>query len=141
MPSRTDLIEISKTRLKEVKALYDAELFDGAKYLAGYVVETAIKARICKVLDSEYPVKGDISKSFKTHVIDDLIKLGGLQNQLDNKLAESVKFKANWSLITTWSVADRYNPIGTDSKQEVDDILLALEDDEDGILTWIMKRW
>ena len=48
--SRNDLKKISKTRLKEAKTLCDNKLYDGAMYLYGYVIETALKARICKVL-------------------------------------------------------------------------------------------
>lgn len=46
MPSKNELKALSKTRLKEVKALYDNGLYDGASYLAGYVIELALKARI-----------------------------------------------------------------------------------------------
>ena len=49
MPTRTELIAISKTRFKEVRVLYRNRLYDGANYLSGYVIETALKARICKI--------------------------------------------------------------------------------------------
>jgi hypothetical protein len=141
MPSRDELKTISKTRFKEVKALYRNRLYDGAKYLSGYVVETALKARVCKVLDSDYPETGEVSKSFLTHKFDILVKLGGLQKTLDNELNSNVNFKTNWSLATSWTEAFRYNPIGTSSQADVTDIINALQDRNDGILTWIKKRW
>lgn len=141
MPSRDQLRTISKTRFKEVKILYQNNLFDGAKYLAGYAVETALKARVCKILDSDYPETGEISKSFLTHKFDTLVKLGGLQKTLDNELSSNVNFKTNWSLATSWSEILRYNPIGTSTKTDVADIINALEDKKNGILTWLIKRW
>jgi HEPN domain-containing protein len=66
MPTRNDFKNISNTRFKEVKALYRNGLYDGAMYLSGYVIETALKARICKLLDSDYPETGSISRSYLT---------------------------------------------------------------------------
>lgn len=141
MPTRNELKNISKTRFKEVKALHQSRLYDGAKYLSGYVVETALKARVCQILDSDYPETGAIAKSFLTHKFDILVKLGGLQNTLDNELNSNVNFKTNWSLVTGWTEAFRYKPIGTSSRTDVQDIINALEDGTDGIFTWIKKRW
>ena len=138
MPSRQQLQNISKTRLKEVKALYRNRLYDGAKYLSGYVIETALKARVCKILDGDYPETGAISRSFLTHDLDQLIKLAGLQKTFDSG---SVNFKTNWSIATNWSEVNRYIPIGTTSKANVEELLIALEDKNDGVLTWIRKRW
>jgi len=141
MPSRNELKKISKTRLKEVEVLYRSRLYDGAKYLSGYVVETALKARVCKILDSDYPESGEVSKSFLTHKFDTLVALGGLQKTLDNELNSNVNFKTNWSLVTSWTEAFRYKPIGTSSQTDVQDLINALQDANDGILTWIKRRW
>ncbi|MDG6028095.1 MAG: HEPN domain-containing protein [Candidatus Brocadia sp.] len=47
----------------EAKALFDKGLYDGSCYLAGYVIELALKARVCKILDmTDYPESGDISR-------------------------------------------------------------------------------
>lgn len=141
MPTRNELRIISKTRFREVKSLYRNGFYDGANYLAGYVVETALKARICKILDSDYPETGEVSKSFLTHKFDTLVKLGGLQKILDSELNTNLNFKTNWSLATNWSEAFRYKPIGSSSQSDVNDIINALEDPNNGILTWIKKRW
>lgn len=141
MPSRDELKKISKTRFKEVEILYRNRLYDGAKYLSGYVVETALKARVCKILDSDYPETGEISKSFLTHKFDTLVRLGGLQKSIDNELNLNVNFKTNWSLVTNWTEAFRYKPIGTSSQTDVQDLISALQNSHDGVLTWIKKRW
>ncbi len=141
MPSRGELKMISKTRFREVEVLYRHRLYDGAKYLSGYVIETALKARVCRILNSNYPETGEISKSFLTHKFDTLVKLGGLQKTLDSELNSNVNFKTNWSLVTSWTEEFRYKPIGTSSQRDVEDIISALLDINDGIFTWIKRRW
>ena len=73
-----------------------------------------------------------------THNLEQLIKLGGLQKTFDNA---GVDFKTNWSIATDWSEVNRYKPIGTSTKEAVENIITALEDKNDGVLTWIKKRW
>jgi hypothetical protein len=141
MPTRNEFKNISNTRLKEVKVLYRNGLYDGAVYLSGYVIETALKARICKLLDLDYPEIGTVSRSYLTHKFDDLVKLAGLQNQLDNERNTNFNFNTNWSLINNWSETIRYKTIGTSTQVDVEDIINALQDPNDGILTWIKKRW
>jgi HEPN domain-containing protein len=54
--TREDLRELSRLRLREAEVLYKAHLYDGCVYLAGYAVELALKARICRLLHiKEYP--------------------------------------------------------------------------------------
>ena len=59
MPKYEELKALAATRLLEAKSLFNKRLYDGACYLAGYVVELALKARICKTLDlAGYPNQG-----------------------------------------------------------------------------------
>jgi len=141
MPNRNELKKMSQARLKEVKVLHKSHLYDGASYLSGYVIELALKARICKILDLDYPDTGDVSRSFKTHKLENLIKLGGLSNKFDRELNTNSDFKTNWSLIITWSEEFRYRPTGTHSQKDVEDLIEAIENPNNGILTWIKKRW
>ena len=71
--TRKDLRELSRFRLQEAEALYKAHLYDGCIYLAGYAVELALRARICRLLRvKEYPLSGNIGKAFKVHKLDQL---------------------------------------------------------------------
>lgn len=141
MPTRNELKKLARVRLREAKALLDHRLYDGACYLSGYVVELALKARICKILDlDEYPDTGEISKSFKTHRLDELLKLAGLQKKF-NMAKVSVPFWRNWSLVTEWSEQFRYSPVGTNPRTRAVEVINALENEENGILTWIAKHW
>jgi len=87
MPTRTELKELANLRLKESKALYDRKLYDGACYLAIYVVELALKARICRLLELDYPDTGKLGTVYKTHNCDHLLKLSGLQKKFDDAKA------------------------------------------------------
>lgn len=141
MPTRNELKKLSRTRLKEVNALFQRNLFDGASYLSGYVIELALKARICKILDSDYPDTGEISRSFKTHNLDLLIRLGGLHKKFNDELQTNNSFRINWSIIKSWSEGYRYLPVGSSNRNDVLDLIDAIENPINGILTWIKKKW
>jgi len=142
MPTRNELKRIATTRLKEAKALYDKGLYDGSVYLAGYVAEIALKARICKILKEPlYPDTGRIGGLYKTHNMDDLVTLAGLRVQLDQKLSIEPQFRSNWTLVTRWNEALRYRPIGSATQSEATRLINALEDTNEGVFTWIKKRW
>jgi len=141
MLSEQDFLKISQTRLEEAKILFSNGLYDGSVYLAGYALEAALKGRICKILDSDYPPSGDAFRSFYTHKFDTLIKLAALEKKLDEAKVLSSNFATNWSLATSWTEANRYLRIGSKTKAEAADVLASLEDPTDGILTWIKKVW
>jgi len=115
--------------------LYEEELYDGCRYLSGYVLELALKARICKVLDfEEYPDVGEFRRLYATHDLDQLLKLSGLSRKLslqDKKLFDS------WSTAALWKPERRYDVPGTAKQDDVRDILEAVDE----VLKWIKKYW
>jgi len=139
--NRNDLKRISEARLREAKILFTNNEFDGSVYLAGYALETALKARICKILQVNYPPNNSLSRAFFTHNIEDLVILAGLKSKFDALLSSNLNFRTNWSVLTDWSEQFRYKRIGTNSMQDAKDIIDALEDRNDGILTWLRKQW
>lgn len=148
MLTREVLQEISETRLKEAKLLYANGLYDGAKYILGYSLETAFKARICKVLNTNYPEKGDLRRVFYTHDFDTLIILAGLEREIDEQRYNLPQFGINWSLLTdgknnasAWKETLRYEKIGSSNQNELKSLFLALEDGEHGVLTWLKNIW
>jgi HEPN domain-containing protein len=50
MIDRAELRKIARERLNDAKELLKAGRYDSAIYLGGYVVEIALKSRICKIL-------------------------------------------------------------------------------------------
>ncbi len=136
-----DLKLIAETRLKEAKVLYDNNLYDGAAYICGYVVETALKARICKNLKiKEYPDDGKDKQIFSSHDFDRLLLLCGLQNKISLANKKTRKLFENWSLLTNWKPEKRYT-LGVYNKQTVKNLLDALEQGQYGFFNWIKKLW
>lgn len=135
-----DLKKIAEIRLKEAQILNSNGYYDGATYLCGYVVETALKARICKNLNiQDYPDTGENKSIFSSHNFDRLLLLSGLQDQIS--ISKNPQLFQNWSLLTTWKPDGRYQSIGTCSKQSAKDTLQALTQSKFGFLKWIKKQW
>lgn len=134
-----DLKGLADIRLQEAKVLYRNKMYDGAAYLCGYVVEVALKARICKVLNiKEYPDEGNNKSIFSSHDFDRLKLLSGLQDVITLK---KKRLFTNWSLLTQWKPERRYDPVGTHNYKEVNQMFHALENPSWGFLSWIRKIW
>lgn len=110
----TDLEKIATARIKDAEVLLNSRRYDGSIYLCGYAVEIALKARICKTLGwSGYPpTKREFEnyQSFKTHNLDILLRLSGIEKKI------KVELLAEWSAITAWDPEIRYKPIGSATK-------------------------
>jgi HEPN domain-containing protein len=138
MATRDQLKALAKTRLKEAEALFAAGLYDGAAYLSGYVVELALKARICRILAiRDYPDTGKYKQVYATHDFDQLLFLAGLRSKMQPNSSLFLK----WSIASPWTPERRYSPVGTFTKQDAEDVLNAIRDPTDGILRWIKKHW
>ncbi len=139
MPTRRELKELTRLRLQEAETLFHAKLYDGAVYLCGYAVEFALKARICKVLDTfEYPASGKLRAVYAVHDFDQLLLLSGLKNKLN---AAHSDVYTNWSCATPWTPELRYEPKGSMSQIKALEILDAVREKPYGVLQWIMKYW
>ena len=112
----TDLEKIATARIKDAEVLLNARRYDGSIYLCGYAVEIALKAQICKTLGwSGYPSnKRDFEnyQSFKTHNLDVLLRLSGIEQKI------KVELFAEWSSVAAWDPEIRYKPIGSATKEE-----------------------
>ena len=139
MPSRQELKDLAGLRLRDAEALFAAGLHDGAAYVAGYAVEMALKARICKLLDViDYPSTGPLKQVYAVHDLDQLVLLAGLRSRLG---LAAPALLANWSTAQTWKPDRRYTAAGTHSAQDVLNLLDAIRHPQDGILRWIAKYW
>ena len=136
MATHQELRALVTLRLREAEALFAAELYDGCVYLCGYVVELALKARICAILNiGEYP---DRRPHFKTHDFDELKLLSGLEREIT---VENPILLQNWSVATEWKPEWRYQPAGTYGRPEAERILEAIKIEPDGVLECISRRW
>ncbi len=140
MPTHAECKRLALEYLQDAKVLYGAERYDSASYLCGYVLELALKARVCRHLKlEEYPPPENKNKPmFKTHDLDQLKLLGGLY---DWPSQADAQLWMNWSLISGWRPEERYEPRGARGKADVEAKLKALTDTQHGILTWLKKKW
>jgi len=108
--------------LADARTLLDAGRLDGAAYLCGYVVELALKARICRALKwTEYPDDQKGYQTFKTHDLDVLLHLSGREP------AVKLKLFAEWNIVKAWHPESRYHPVGTAERANVQQMLAAAE--------------
>jgi hypothetical protein len=137
--------QLSLLRLKESKALFRNRFYDGACYLAGYSLELALKAVICR--KSDMPdffdqIKGESSRAFKIHNLEELIILAGLRPKFEHHANSNIDFKNNWSHIRTtinWSEQLRYQ-VGK-NQTDAQLMLTAISNNQNGLLPWIKKHW
>ncbi len=117
MISIGDLKKIAKARLIDAEALASCHRYEGAVYLCGYVVELGLKNRICKTLKWEgFPGSTKEFKgyqSFKTHNLDILLHLSGVEDIIKTGLL------TEWSVVAVWDPESRYNPVGNVSFADV----------------------
>ena len=141
----TELKQLTQLRLKEANILCDNRMYDGSCYLAGYCIELALKAAICKRMGAPNffeSIRPETARAFKIHNLDELITLAGLRTKFDVQYNTNVLFQTNWSFIKTtinWSEQLRYQ-VGK-NQIETQAMLLALTDLQNGILPWIKKHW
>jgi HEPN domain-containing protein len=139
MATPQQLKDLALLRLEEAEALFAAGLYDGAKYLAGYAVEFALKARICRLLEvDEYPDTGALKRVYGVHDLDQLLLLAGLRKAAG--LIEQPLFD-NWSSAILWKPESRYNAAGSVTREAAEATLNAIRDSTNGVLTWIKTVW
>jgi hypothetical protein len=110
MLDHKDIKVLAKARLRDAQVLLRGKRYEGAIYLCGYAVELALKARICQTLGwTGYPSTNpefNEYRSFKTHDLDVLLHLSGIEGKIKSHLL------ADWSAVAQWNPESRYNPIG-----------------------------
>jgi len=140
MATRQQLRDLALLRLQEAEVLFENGLYDGCAYLCGYVIEIALKARICATLGiNDYPEKGSrLRDAMKSHVLDDLGLLAGMGHELTPGRPALV---ANWFFLIEWKPEWRYNPRGSYDRNVAEKFLDAVRSQPDGVLTCISARW
>ena len=82
--NRRSFQRLAALRMEDATALLAARRASGAYYLAGYAVECALKACICKKTKSgDWPAKPDDVRKMYSHDLNDLFRLADLQSLRD----------------------------------------------------------
>jgi len=114
-----EIEKIVQARLQDAAVLYEASRYDGSVYLCGYAIELGLKAKICQALQwDEYPT-GNKYQTFKTHDLDILLHLSGLENKV------KLNHFFQWSIVAQWNPEARYNPIGNVKDSDAKEMLEA----------------
>lgn len=123
MISGTDLRRLARDRLKDAKVLYRNRRHSGAAYICGYVIELALKARICRHLRwPGFPeTKKELDLPLKTHDLDVLLMLSGQEKRIKGK------FFAEWSAVAAWDPEVRYKANVSATKGDVATMIKAAE--------------
>lgn len=123
MISRSELKQIARERLRDARLLLKAGRHDGAIYLGGYVVEMALKERLCRTLGwNEFPhTAREFSgyQSFRTHDLEVLLTLSGAEGRV------KARYLAQWTAVVFWNPELRYNPPGSMSRADAQAFLDA----------------
>jgi len=136
--NRSDFIKLSRLRLRDAKVLLTSGNCEGAYYLCGYAVECALKACIAKrTRRHDFPDLKTVKDSY-THKLPDLVKVGGLERDLEQRIQGDPKFEVNWALVKDWSEESRYQQR---SHVEAHELYSAVASRKHGVLGWIKEHW
>jgi len=136
---RIDLQNLAELRLRDAKLLLDGGQYDGAYYLAGYVVECALKALIAaRTRQHEFPDKVLAKRAF-THDLKELLTISGRKSDWDRELNNDGELEQNWNIVRDWSEESRYEAGRMGS--EAGELYSAIGDPAHGVLACIRKFW
>lgn len=136
--SRVMFQSLAKERLSDAKLLYSGGNYSGAYYLAGYVVECALKAAICrKIIRHTLPEKKILNDVYQ-HDLDKLMVMSGLTPEFNSQKLASPGLEFNWNIIKDWRETTRYQRI---KKAMARDLINAVGDGEDSFLGWVQHVW
>jgi hypothetical protein len=120
------LEQLARARVDDAEALRTAGRHDGAIYICGYALEIALKARICRTLGwagfPETRSEFNSYRSFRTHDLDVLLHLSGIE-----KLVKSSHL-THWSSAASWDPEARYKPIGSATDADVAEMVSAVNE-------------
>ena len=137
--NKSELEVLSKIRIREAELLFSNHEFGGAYYLAGYAVECALKACICKqVKEFDFPSK-KLAQDSHTHKLQDLVGVAGLKQKLKAYEERNETFRLNWAVVKDWNESSRYEV--SIEKTKASDLIEAITDSESGILQWLKTFW
>lgn len=135
---RAALRQLAEERLAEARALLAAGRGSGAYYLAGYAIESALKAKIASGFRAEAIPRLSLVRDIYTHDLAKLLSLAGLKDELEAEMETNAHLKECWTTVAAWSEQARYEIWTPEAAEAMVD---AVEDGEEGLLPWLRNRW
>lgn len=125
-------------RLEDARVLEAARRDSAAYYLAGYAVECGLKAIIARSFkDSVIPDRNFVNRIY-SHNLNELAALANLRPALDERIRISDRFRANWSFVSDWNEASRYEIIDPFMAELM---IHAVGGEPDGVIPWLKELW
>lgn len=139
MMTRLDFQRLAELRVREATALLKRGYGSGAYYLAGYAVECALKACIArKTRARTFPPKVRVVQEMYKHNPKELLGAAGLRHKLDEEALQGSPLDGHWATVFRWSEESRYE---RKTRREAQELLAAITDPQDGVLTWLRQSW
>src|SRR5271170_3896078 len=136
--TRKDFQRLAAMRAREARVLVKNGNGNGAYYLGGFAIECALKACIAKRTKKyDFPRDSKFAGRVYSHDLSELLKLAGLEADLDKELKTNARFWTNWGVVKLWNVNSRYEISGLSGKTMV----TAVTAPADGVLEWIKLHW
>ena len=136
--SASTLLDLADRKLADAKVLCEAGSYGNAYYLAGYSVELALKAVIAtKFVAGVLPDPDFVRKELYTHDLSKLLVKAGLKATFDSVSEDRPALLAKWKVVALWSETARYD-IGNEEKTI--DLIEAIGNSEDGVLSWVKQQ-
>lgn len=138
MTTRRDFQKLSEARLQDAIILYQHGRSSSAYYLAGYCIELALKACISRQFQAdEIPDKSFVA-AIHTHRPEILLSSSGLSSEFKEECKRDQLLGAYWGVVCNWSESSRYS---TWDAVTSNSLLIAISDEEHGVLQWLKKHW
>ncbi len=141
--TRLEFQQIALLRLDEAETLLKQGKYNGCCYLAGYALESALKAAICKRMDNDDffdVLKSETLRAFKIHNLKELIILAGLSREYSILRTDNPILYDNWLVIfdeIRWSEQMRYQM--TMTHENAENMVNAIIESKNGIMEWIKR--
>jgi HEPN domain-containing protein len=137
--NRGEYRRLAAVRLLDAQALLRARRYDGAYYLAGYVVECALKACIARQFRAgNIPARGSVDRLY-IHDLRRLLDLADLKRAWDREAQADAQFAARWQTVQAWTESSRYET-GRRAR-DAQDMVEGVADRDHGVLQWLTKHW
>jgi HEPN domain-containing protein len=125
-------------RLEDARLLEAARHDSAAYYLAGYAVECGLKAIIARSFrESVIPDRNLVNRIY-SHNLNELVALPNLRPALDARIRISDGFRANWSFVSDWNEASRYEIVDLFMAELM---IHAVGSEPDGVIPWLKEHW
>jgi HEPN domain-containing protein len=135
--TRKQFQHVAQLRADETAILAKNGKTMGAFYLGGLAVECALKACIAKKTKRyDFPRGRRYVEKGYSHDLSELLKLAGLNDQLEQESTSNPGLATNWGVVRGWNVESRYEA----SRVKGSDMDAAVNS-PDGVLQWIKLHW